>query len=575
MREVIALRHRRHPSLVPLLASFTEYTIESSVEAEFINMLFPYAEMDMEKWLFLPNPPALLACKSRQEQRLYLYTSMYDLLSALAVLHREVDGLITSHHDLKPRNILVIKGKLVIADLGMAELVHMSAVGGSGVNGTKGLGTRSYHPPEYCREDGAEGNGKRVFGRAYDMWAMGCIMVQVAMLIVWGWESRKVEKFRKDREEFIFQNVDQGGKDRNKSWNDDSFLKSIPVVDDWLVQLQEDGSATLREYLAIAVQMLRENPLERIRSWEAELNLYELLYPDESNEARFSKTTALVQGPPPDKDLNGSETPIHRAAQRGNLIQAINMLEKGWSANLKDSTGCTPIELAERNGHHQLRDVLLQAKAIKEGGWKSALKGVIPTSVIHAREQCGFRLRQGTFRQVHNTHHHQRDLYSSLSDARATPATSENPQDLKKRQKYGRTLLHDAAQCDDLVTLRSLLSLTDAKEVVLFTDDFGQTPLHYASNTSAEAVSLILEATSDVKRLLMAEDQNGRTPLHIAAAENPRAAEVLLKSCPNKSDMRRMLQQEDGEGMTPSNIALEKDQVDVKRMLDEALAGSI
>jgi ankyrin repeat protein len=578
MREVVALRRRFHPNLIPLLASFTECTIESSFETKFVNMLFPYAEMDMEKWLYLPNPPTLLACQSRSEQRQYLYTAMCNLVSALAALHREVEGLVTSHHDLKPKNILVLGEKLMIADLGMSELVHLGRVGGSEIDGTKGLGTSTYHPPEYYREDDSERKKRKMFGRAFDMWAMGCIMVQVAVLIVWGWESGKLERFRKDREEFVFQQVDQGDGDRDMLGNNDSFVKSIPVVDAWLARLQEDGSAILQGYLAVTIQMLRGNPCERIYSWEVELDLYELLHLDEPKEARFAKAAALVQGPPPDKDLNGVETPIHRAAERGNLIRAINMLEVGWSAELKDGIGRTPVELAEQNGHLQLRDILLQANTIKESGWKSALKGVIPTTAIHAGEQSGFRLRQETPQQSFDTHHHPgevRVLRANLRKAEISLAKLEKPQILKKERTFGRTVLHEAAQCGDVGSLRSLLNHDKANEAVLLTDDFGQTPLHCASNTSAEAASIILKATTDVRRLLLAEDQNGRTPLHIAAAGNPGVVEVLLHYCRNKADVRRMLQQEDGEGMTPLQVAWAIGQGDVKQMLDKALAATI
>src|SRR6266566_9478678 len=109
MREVVALRRRHHPHLVPLLASFTEHRSESGYETKTISMLFPYAEMDMEKWLHLPRAPTYLACLSRPEQRRYLYAITSKLVSALAALHREVEGLVASHHDLKPRNILVME----------------------------------------------------------------------------------------------------------------------------------------------------------------------------------------------------------------------------------------------------------------------------------------------------------------------------------------------------------------------------------------------------------------------------------------------------------------------------------
>ena len=577
MREVNALRSRRHSNLTPLLASFTEYTIESNFETKSVNMLFPYAEMDMEKLLYRPKPPVFLAYLTRSEQRRYLYTAINDLVSALAALHRDVEGLVASHHDLKPRNVLVMKDKFMIADLGMSELVYLGRAEGSEVGGTNGLGTSTYLPPEYYREDDWERTTVRVFGRAFDMWAMGCIMVQVAILIVWGWESGKVEEFRKERQIFILQQIHETGRDRNRFRDDDSFVKSIPVIDTWLAQLQEDGSVMLQGYLAITIQMLRRNPMERIYSWEAELDLYELLHPDESKEQCFKQTADLVQGPPPGKNFNYVETPIHRAAERGNVIRVINMLEVGWSAELKNSAGCTPIQLVERKGNFQLKNILLQANIIKESGWKSVLKGVLPSSVIHMSEQRGFRLKQEVALQRFDKQHHLEAPRYPGAKLLATKIslTDQKPQQipliLKKDRSFGRTILHEVAQRGDVASLESLLENAEGNEALLLRDDVGKTPLHYASKISAEAVSIILRMVKDATQLLMAEDQNGRIPLHIAAEAGMVAvAEVLLHACPFKRDMRHMLNQEDQEGMTPLAVARESNNIQVAQTLESA-----
>jgi serine/threonine protein kinase len=569
MQEVIALRRPFHPNIVPLLASYTEHAMESSFATKSLNMLFPWAEIDMERWLYLQKAPTFQACQTRSEQRQYLYNALTELVSALAALHGEVEGLVTSHHDLKPRNILIIGEKLMIADLGMSEQIHPAAAGGSEVNGMNGRGTMTYNPPEYYKEEDGERNRMRTFGRAFDMWAMGCIVIQVLVLVAWGWESRKVERFRKDREEFVSQQADR--RRRNKSSNDDSFFKSIPVINIWLAQLQKDGSATLQGFIAVTIQMLREDPLERIYSWEAELDLYELLYPDESVAARFKKEEALVQGPPPGKDIDGVETPIHRSARRGKVTRSINMLQVGWPVEKKDGMGCTPIMLAEQSGHFQLRDILLQASKIKQFGWKSVLTDGIPTPIIHARERSGFRMRHETPEQDVGTHHYQSgqlDLHASLEKS----ASQERTQTLELDQVWRCNKFHEAAQRVDLPSLRSLLQDSSANQEVLQRDGSGRTPLHYAAAKSAEAVSMILKAITDVKVMLMAKDKGGRTPFHIAAkAGNSEVMEVLLGFCRHKIDVRGMLLDEDFGGMTPVKLAWENSQDHVNKLLDRAL----
>lgn len=357
-------------------------------------MLFPYAEMDMEAWLNLRSTPMNLACLSTSEQRLYLYTAAAKLVSALTALHQEVGGLVTSHHDLKPRNILLIGENLMIADLGMSNLVYSDRAGGSGINGANGIGTRSYRPPEYFKDHSWEKDETRKFGRAFDMWAMGCIMIQLAVLIVWGWDSGRIQEFRRARERFVAKDQVKG-EARESLVSDDSFVKSIPVVAEWLTLLQEeDGSTLLRGYLAVVVRMLRPDPSDRIYSWEAELDLDELLYPDKPRAERQLMTANLLQRPMSGKAANGAESPLHRAAARGNAIRVVGLLELCWPADQRDRLGRTPTELAEQYGHFHLREVFSRAGSIEKSGPKHALRGVSLEPVVHTEEQRGLRPRE-------------------------------------------------------------------------------------------------------------------------------------------------------------------------------------
>lgn len=139
--------------------------------------------------------PNWLSKQNRDEQRKHLYTVLYDLLSALSYLHKPIEGTLTSHHNLKPNNILVYREKLVIADLGCSHLRSIEM--GSETEGRYGLGAYAYQPPECWRSTGVFAGGGH--GRSFDVWAMGCIMVEVAILIVHGWESGKVMQFRDAR----------------------------------------------------------------------------------------------------------------------------------------------------------------------------------------------------------------------------------------------------------------------------------------------------------------------------------------------------------------------------------------
>lgn len=312
-------------------------------------MLFPCAERgDIEKWLQQIENPAGLAHGDNQDRRNFLYTMTKDIISALAYLHREVKGQVMCHHDLKLGNILVFgrssdTPRLSIYDLGMSRTIHLAKEGGSAVNVPVGVGTRIYHPPEYYEKGNLNRNTSQPFGRAFDMWAMGCIMIQMAILIAWGWESGKVKAFQDERKSAIEKLPDHDAKKF-----DSSFFKSMGVVDDWVSRMQalgrdDPGSrGMLSGYLAVAIQMLREDPSDRICSWEAELDLHEILHPEESYDKLDKKTANLIQKPTPGKEDQRFESPLHRAATKGNLIRFIALIRVGWPVSHKDKDGRTP-----------------------------------------------------------------------------------------------------------------------------------------------------------------------------------------------------------------------------------------
>jgi len=561
MKEVIAYRQRQHPNVVPLLASYTERRNESGYETIRVSMLFPFADMDMETWLSLPKTPTALAILSLPERRLCLYSMAAQLVSALAGFHREVGGLVASHHDLKPKNILIFGHDVMIADLGMANLAYFGRAGASGADGTGGLGTKSYRPPEYYKGDSWEGDETQKFGRAFDMWAMGCIMVQVAVLVVWGWESAKLHEFCKARETFVDQEQQKRGLvERRLSDPDDSFVKSTPVVDEWLTMLQQkDGSAMLRRFLRTAVQMLRRDPSERIYSWEAALDLHELLNPDEPRAA-LSSVTALRQQLLPGGAASGVETPLHRAAARGNLVRVTELLAAGWSAKQKDKMGRTASEVAGLNGQFYLRDLLLRASSIQDSGGKADLRDAAAEPVVHVNEQIGFRLHERT----------QSQLVAGVAEP-ARPEQEQVPDILESRGALGRTIVHEAAQRGDAAFLTLLLDDSEASKAVSLVDLFGMTPLHLAARSSADAATAILQAAASKLDLLIAKDQYGRIPIHLAVdAGKPEIVLVLLRFCRDEAEVRHMLRQQNQDGKTPWDVAWKDHKKNIVQILQHA-----
>lgn len=298
-REVETLQKRRHQNIVPLLASYyLDGTDSSNHPTRTMYMLFPWAETDLYVWMTRSTVPAPLQGLSRHERQTYIYHSMYALLSALSYLHEEKDGLVTSHHDLKPKNILVIGQDFKIADLGRSHLLHADE--GSKTEGI--LGTYEYNPPEYYKEKGNKANIKH--GRAFDIWATGCILMELAILIVYDWELEKVSEFRRERGENTALDRPRVAKNPD---HDDSFHNNWYVVEKWFTKLAQHGRdrKELRDILTAIKHMLVRKPGSRLYSWEAETDLQSLRSPGRSQIAVRNDATSRLRSPHKEHLYNG------------------------------------------------------------------------------------------------------------------------------------------------------------------------------------------------------------------------------------------------------------------------------
>lgn len=117
------------------------------------------------------------------------------LAHALKKLHAFSHGSAASyrHGDLKPENILVFDykergfpGIWKMADLGLARY-HFAATGErKATTSNSGAGTISYQPPESIHAKAA------ATSRLYDIWSMGCIILQMMTWLLYG--TRKLDE---------------------------------------------------------------------------------------------------------------------------------------------------------------------------------------------------------------------------------------------------------------------------------------------------------------------------------------------------------------------------------------------
>ncbi|KAL8807219.1 MAG: hypothetical protein Q9200_004761 [Gallowayella weberi] len=164
-RETSTLEKRQHPNIIPLLGSYFFEFEESEIEKKTLHLIFPLADQNLASWMACaPN------LEAEQRTRIDIYRRIYRLVSSLSYLHRELPDGFTSHHDIKPSNILVFGSEFKFADFGASHL--RSSISGS-ETARPHLGTYEYHPPEYWGDDGRKASS--LHGRSFDAWPMGYI----------------------------------------------------------------------------------------------------------------------------------------------------------------------------------------------------------------------------------------------------------------------------------------------------------------------------------------------------------------------------------------------------------------
>lgn len=175
------------------------------------------------------------------------------LADALKVLHAFHHGNAASyrHGDLKPENILIFDykdhrfpGVWKMADLGLARY-HTTATGDRVyVTSNSGAGTISYQPPESIRAKAA------ATSRLYDIWSMGCILLQLMTWLLYGIE--KIDElttrttpsvFARDQSSYWTATY-HGGKYHN--------IRIHPEVQEHIRQMKRDvqGSKALQKLLS-------------------------------------------------------------------------------------------------------------------------------------------------------------------------------------------------------------------------------------------------------------------------------------------------------------------------------------
>ncbi|KAK0646795.1 kinase-like domain-containing protein [Cercophora newfieldiana] len=234
------LQTLKHPNIIEFLGSYSYNGVCS--------LLFTFAAMDLGEFLLADARPPM-------EIR-SIYAAIHGLADALCHIHNftlhdgsnsTAIGMVGYHHDLRPANILVHRRTFVIADFGLSRLKPNDADSKTKLHG----GVDDYLGPEsFDYETWTNGS----VGRPLDVWALGCILIELATFI----EGRGIAAFRDRRK------ATHGTSMRSTSCAFHLDRKIHPEVVRWIDALAEEPrDPQLRDLLRVARDMLERNAFLR------------------------------------------------------------------------------------------------------------------------------------------------------------------------------------------------------------------------------------------------------------------------------------------------------------------------
>lgn len=360
LREVNTIRSRQHPNIIPLLACFSagrEKPYEQSAKVECLHMLFEHADAgDMATWLAQDEAPAPLA--DMVTRRKHIMESIEQIVSAVTYIHSEIDGYTAYHHDLKPGNIVRFEGPPAnwkICDFGMANLKHHDDDSGTVRRADNRFGSFNYQPPEYF-----DNNKATRHGRAFDVWSLGCIILELATVWKYGWSDAGTRKFRA----LIEESSKRACRFKKNGGPDYSFHNNCDAIEDWIHRLGDsrDVEKDFGWLLDLISEMLVQKA-QRIFVWEVDMDLYEMAHPNCAEDELKKHLREVVQrSETPLNALNNEHNPLRRAKQKGKRWQENILRRNQWSIDEPEPTKQLIVKRHDTIEHYTTMEVCSHAE---------------------------------------------------------------------------------------------------------------------------------------------------------------------------------------------------------------------
>ncbi|KAK8134175.1 hypothetical protein PG984_006187 [Apiospora sp. TS-2023a] len=169
-----------------------EYEIEENIDAQGVvctsNLLLEYGDFDLEELFLSQSPPTSF------ETTVEFWEALIKVAEAVERIHnlrvrRELGPSVNFHGwhaDIKPDNILRVRGEYKLADLGFAKFRKKDENGLEPSTGLIGL-TETYGAPETDRKRRNRRGGTRTdYTQKIDIWSLGCVFSVAATWVIRG-----------------------------------------------------------------------------------------------------------------------------------------------------------------------------------------------------------------------------------------------------------------------------------------------------------------------------------------------------------------------------------------------------
>eukprot|EP00854_Cymbomonas_tetramitiformis_P018540 gene18540-22132_t len=274
--------------------------------------------------------------------------------------------------------------------------------------------------------------------------------------------------------------------------------------------VQSELAAEKRRREQLQERLLSELAIERTLRKEAEELLAEVqskLKKAVDNSEELTCSVARV--------TNNSEYQnnmlLHQAAEHGETVSVEHLLHGGADVNYQNEEGQRSLHIACLYGHHQIVQMLLEARADVEAvDAVSATPQFLPPPFLAAVS--------GAKPLLLAAKHGHAEVVRALLKGSADP-------DTKNFEEMKQSALHEAAKEGHVEVIRVLVA---AKANIESVDTSGETPLHIAAKAGhPDAVKELISAILDIE----ARSEDDSTALHLASLHGHReVVEALIKA---------------------------------------------